>query len=200
MSERYHYINTNSIEIATFERPLLDALQMIPKRITSPFCKSNDEEKRLWGDTLIRDEFEEYLTPGEETRFRISPYFLRPSSEVRIKFQGAEYGSFSVCMSRTREMIPKDCQLVQDIQGVWFNVSYPCASPQTNAADGCSSIYFGLTVEETLLRCSEYDCRFPMQVRIIVRPEGLRCENNNGAFKLVTSFTLVMFSLFKYFL
>lgn len=107
------------------------------------------------------------------------------TDEVRVKFQGAGYGDFSVCLSRERNMLSRECKSVSDMEFTWFNISRPCSNQ--NAYEACLGIYFALQVETTFSKCSESDCRFHDDVRITVRPEGLRCERNG-----VTRFTAAL--------
>lgn len=174
--ERYLYVSAPSIELSTFKQTLDETLRSIPKRIASPFCKASDQ-KRQWDDVMKRDSFEEYLRTGEETRYRVSSFYLLGTPELRIKFQGDGYGDFTVCMSRSHDMLSRECKSVQDRDYAWFNLTEPCSNQNI---DECSSVYFSLQVDTTFVRCSETDCRFPDDVRISVRPEGLRCERNSA--------------------
>jgi hypothetical protein len=188
-TERYRFILANLIKITAFKDELERTFRDIPKRIVSPFCKVSDE-KRSWEDVIKREEFEEYLSPNEERRYRISSFYLLGSDEIQVKFQGVGYGEFTVCMSRQQDMISKECKSVQDIDNVWFNISEPCS---TQNFDECMSVYFGITVDTTYLKCSESDCRFPDDVRIIIRPEGLRCDRNGiGSFAAQASVLLML--------
>lgn len=189
--ERYHYVATNSIRISTFKSSLDLTFRSIPKRIASPFCKTTD--KRSWNDVMRRDDFEEYLTPNEETRYRISSFYLLGADEIKIKFQGAGYGDFTVCVSRSHDMLSRECKSIQDMENAWFNITKPCIDQK--ADEGCLSVYFGLQVDTTYMRCSETDCRFPDDVRIIVRPEGLRCEHNKSG-RAVVKFTTLILTFF----
>lgn len=107
--------------------------------------------------------------------------------------QGAGYGDFTVCMSRDIGLLSKECKSVLDIENAWFNITRPCSNQ--NADDGCLSVYFSLQVDTTYMKCSEADCRFPDDVRIIVRPEGLRCERN-GTRGFAAKLGLLILSLF----
>lgn len=188
--ERYHYVSAPSIDLPSFKQALDETLRSIPKRIASPFCKATDQ-KRQWDDVMKRDSFEEYLKTNEETRYRISSFYLVGSPEVRVKFQGDGYGDFTVCLSRSHDMLSKECKSIQDRDYAWFNLTEPCSSLN---ADECLSVYFSLQVDTTYVRCSETDCRFPDDVRISVRPEGLRCERNG-----VRSFTAKLSFLVSFF-
>lgn len=190
--ERYHYVSANSIRLSTFKQTLDATLRNIPKRIASPFCQPS-EVKRAWEDVLRRDEFEEYLSPNEEIRYRIGSYYLLGSDEIKVKFQGAGYGDFTVCMSRSHDMLSKACKSVHDMENAWFNITKPCINQSPD--EGCLSIYFSLQVDTTFIRCSESDCRYPDDVRISVRPEGLRCEFN-GVPRLVLELTLLILPFF----
>lgn len=184
-------MSASSIQVSTFWQTLDSSFRSIPKRIASPFCATDD--KRTWDDVMRRDDFEEYLTPNEETRYRISSSYLIGSDVLRVKFQGTGYGDFTVCSSREPRMLSKECKSVQDMENVWFNITQPCSNQ--NADDGCLSVYFSLQVDTTYLRCSESDCRFPDDVRISIRPEGLRCERS-GLKRFTAELSLVMLSFF----
>lgn len=151
-----------------------DAVKSIPKRIISPYCRDYDDGQNRWN--LVRDEFEDYATPNVELKYRISPYYLYGSDEIRVRFQNVGYGDLTICMARNQQMTNKECHLIQDIENIWFNITQPC--PQAGSEE-CLSIYFTVIVDTTTIRCSEYTCRFPDDVRFNVKPEGLRCEKNS---------------------
>jgi hypothetical protein len=113
-------VSASSIQLSTFKKPLDETLKSIPKRIASPFCKPSDQKRLQWDDVMKRDDFEEYLTPNEETRYRISSFYLLGSEEVRVKYQGVGYGAFTVCMSRSLNMVSKECKSVQDMENAWY--------------------------------------------------------------------------------
>jgi hypothetical protein len=135
---------------------LESALGLIPKRIISPFCRNADERKSI---QLIRDEFEDYATPNVEQLYRISPYYLLASDEIRVRFQSVGYGDLSVCTSRHLNMTDRECKSIQDIENAWFNISQPCQSHQLANIEGCQSVYFSVQVDTTFIRCSEFTCR-----------------------------------------
>lgn len=114
------------------------------------------------------------------------------TDEVRVKFQGVRYGDFSVFLSRERNMLPRECKSVTEMEFTWFNISFPCLGQ--NANEACSGIYFALQVETTFSKCSESDCRFHDGVRITVRPEGLRCERNIVT-RFVAAFPLMILAM-----
>lgn len=94
--------------------------------------------------------------PNVELHYRISPYYILGSDEIRIRFQGVGYGDLSVCMSRYFNMTDKTCESIQDIENVWFNVTQPCLDYGTGE---CLGIFFTVSVETSFVRCSEYTCR-----------------------------------------
>lgn len=188
-------MSANSIQVSTFKKQLDSTLKSIPKRISSPFCKATDV-KPTWDDIMKRDEFEEYLSPSEETRYRISSFYLLGSDEVRIKFQGVGYGDISVCVSREHDMLSKECKSLQDMEFAWFNITRPCENH--NVDFGCRSVYFSLQVDTTYIKCSESDCRFPDDVRILVRPEGLRCERNGVNIVTAKLSLIILLALFMF--
>jgi hypothetical protein len=194
-AERYQIIYSNKIEFTSFKKSLDSAVRSIPKRIASPYCKRQTDEKRTWDDVMLRDDFEEYLIPNEVTRYRISPAYLFGSEEVNIKFQGVGYGDFTVCMETKENRVLNRCQSVVDIDYVWFNITNPCSTSQQE----CSSIYFSLTADTTYLKCSEADCRFPDNVRILIKPKGLRCERNSGKRIFTSNLTMLISSYLIYY-
>jgi hypothetical protein len=145
-------IDQNSLDLLSFKKSLENAVRKIPKRIVSPFCSDSEEKK----SSLLRDEFEDYASPNVMIKYRISPYYILGSDEIKVRFQGVGYGDLSVCMSRNIDMIDKKCENIEDIENVWFNISEPCSNP-TN--DECLSIYFTVNVETSYVRCTEYTCR-----------------------------------------
>ncbi|KAG5672725.1 hypothetical protein PVAND_002826 [Polypedilum vanderplanki] len=174
-AERYSFIHASSTDLSTFKKPLESAFKLIPKRIISPFCRNADEKKSI---QLIRDEFEDYATPNVDLFYRISPYYLLGSDEIRVRFQNVGYGDLTICVARHRNMTAKECKSIQDIDNAWFNITQPCNSDQLS--DGCQSVYFTVQVDISFIRCTEYSCRFPDDVRFNVRAEGLRCEQNSS--------------------
>lgn len=167
-------------------------MRSIPKRIASPFCKATDV-KPTWDDIMKRDDFEEYLSPSEEVRYRISSFYLIGSTELRIKFQGVGYGDVTVCVSREQDMLSKECKSLQDMENAWFNITRPCENQNIDV--GCRSVYITLQVDTTYMKCSESDCRFPDDVRILVRPEGLRCERS-GINRIKAKLSLIILLAF----
>lgn len=153
-SERYSFIQPSSTDLSSFEKSLASALRLIPKRIISPYCRNFDEKKST---QLIREEFEDYAAPNVELFYRISPYYLLNSDEIRVRFQSVGYGELTVCVARHRNMTDKECKSIQDIDNAWFNISQPCLNH--HVSDGCSSVYFTVNVDTTYIRCSEYTCR-----------------------------------------
>lgn len=196
--ERYLFLEANSIQVSTFKHQLDQTFGLIPKRLVTPFCAATATDgKATWDDLMRLNGFEEYLSPNEETQYRVSSFYLQGSDEARFKFQGADYGDFTVCMSRERDMLSKECKSVSGIENVWFNITQPCSNQIAN--DGCLSIYFSLSVDTTYMKCSESDCRFPEDVRIVVRTEGLRCERSGieKRWSTAMSLLLLMFVLVK---
>lgn len=183
--------------MSAFKKPLSDALNSIPKRIISPFCRDYSNSER----NLVRDEFEDYSTPNVELKYRISPYYLYGSEEVRVRFQNVGYGDLTVCMARNQKMTNRECRTIQDIENTWFNVTQPCTQAGN---EECLSIYFTVIVDTSYIRCTEYSCRFPDDVRFNVKPENLRCERNEelgvaAAIKLNFLLIILFFIIIKTF-
>ena len=153
-AERYRFVDASSTRISTFENTLESAISVIPKRIVSPFCRYENNNRTA---SYIRDEFEDYAMPNVDLLYRISPYYLLGSDEIRVRFQGVGYGDLFVCTSRYFNMTDKECKSIQDIENVWFNITQPCFNH--HVSDGCLGVYFSVSVETSYIRCSEYTCR-----------------------------------------
>lgn len=136
---------------SSFENQLIAAFEAIPKRIIAPFCKVQPN-RRTWDVDLHRDDFEDYLSPNQEVYFKVSPFYLKNTDEVRIMFQGVGYGDFMVCMGRQYSALSRECKTVQDIDAQWFNVSYPCSGEADRI--NCRSLHFFVTLENSDLKCS----------------------------------------------
>lgn len=193
-NEHYYIIDANSLHVNDFSSAIEDVIRNIPKRLVAPFCR-NTGGKRTWDDVMARSEHEEYISPGQEIRYRISPYFLRMTDEIAVQFQGVEYGDFTVCLSRDKFFVPIECKSVENLEYVWFNLTNPCSS-----ASDCTGVYFTVTLDSSNMRCTESDCRFPDQVRYFVRHHGLRCEidGRGGANHLtdnIITYLLITFSV-----
>ena len=150
-TDRYSFINANSIISSTFEKELVTAVEQIPKRILAPFCRVQ-EKNHEWDANMARDDFEDYLSPNEEIYYKISPFYLKNTDEVSIMFQGVGYGDFMVCMGRDLRAISRECKSIQDNEAQWFNISYPCSSELDSVQ--CRSLHFFVNLESSDLKCS----------------------------------------------
>lgn len=114
-----------------------------------------------------------------------------------LQFQGVGYGAFTVCLSRRSNFIPSVCKTVADYETVWFNITNTnvCGSSFIGNRP-CYGIYFKVQMDSSLVKCVESECRYPDQVRFIIRHEGLRCIGNRAstaANHLSNLFVVVLF-------
>jgi hypothetical protein len=99
-------------------------------------------------------------------------------------------------MSRDKNFNSKDCRSVEGWAGSWFNISYPCYFEDDDNI--CKGLYFSVNMDSSNLKCSENDCRFPDQVRYLVRPEGLRCEFSSARIIHFNSFIVISSLLYLF--
>lgn len=145
-NEKYKIIESRSTSIETFTKQLQDTIKTIPKRIISPYCR-NKGGQHLWSGHTIRDDFEDFITPQEEIRYRIHPYYF--DDEFQLQFQGLGYGDFTVCMSRG-QAAQSECRNVVDMEYNWFSFYDVCRGNYIN----CESIYFTVTLDKSYVKCS----------------------------------------------
>lgn len=146
-SEKYKIIESRSTNIETFTKHLQDTVKTIPKRIVSPYCRQKGG-KYLWSGHTIRDDFEDFLAPQEEIRYRIHPHYF--DDEFQVQFQGLGYGEFTVCMTRGSNIAPPECRNVVDMEYNWFSFYDACRGNYMN----CDSIYFTVTLDKSYVKCA----------------------------------------------
>lgn len=218
--EHFIIIPSSSHDPREFGDQLRKELRRIPKRIIVPFCRS-DEKVLYWSRRNVivrRDEFEDYVGPNQENVYRISPFYFRYSKHIAIQFQGVGYGDLTICQSRVLAAAPESCQSLKGMDTVWFNATRPCVD-----IFDCPSLYYSVSMDVSKLRCtgeklygvyarerqpliilvlfSENDCRFPDQVRFILRHQGLACEedpNDGAAFLNINVMLFVLCSALIY--
>ncbi|XP_058835552.1 uncharacterized protein LOC131692488 [Topomyia yanbarensis] len=175
VEEHYKIIESSSIEPRPFSEELLTTLKAIPQRLVAPFCRTASN-RDMWRNVNIREEYEQYLSPGVELRYRISRNFLWKTGVVGIQFQNSAYGEFTVCGTQDYHFTGLSCKTTTPEQdNVWFNFTELCSG-----APGlqCSSLYFIVQMETSYMKCTENDCRYPDQVRMVIKHQGLRCPTD----------------------
>ncbi|XP_035894126.1 uncharacterized protein LOC118504139 [Anopheles stephensi] len=178
VDEHYHIIETSQTPIEGFATDLAQMLRHIPQRLMAPNCHT-DSNRDLWRSAVIREEYEQYLSPGVELRYRLSQLFLRNSENVRVQFMNTDYGEFTVCEGRNHRVAPDSCQTTgPGAESLWFNHTRPCDGVLDHE---CRSLYYTVRLESSNVLCNENDCRYPDQVRFVIRHEGIRCmSDGNG--------------------
>ncbi|KAF5284837.1 hypothetical protein FQA39_LY04562 [Lamprigera yunnana] len=126
---------------------IIQTLIKIPNRIMDFYCNN----------TVIY--MEDYLTPGESKIYELHSEYIRRVDFV-VKFKGYDYGDASVCVYDSKTPMNKICKGVGGNDEVTFLPnnycieSYPC------------NVQFLVEVAKTNFKCSEFDCRYPDQMRI----------------------------------
>lgn len=172
--EHFVVIETRSTDPVEFSESLAKELRRIPKRIIAPFCLHEGYSEQLLRENILfrPDEYEDFVGPNQEIVYRISPFYFRHSPFISLQFHGVDYGDLTICQSRTLNRGPDSCQNLKGFDMIWFNTTRPCDSMD------CASIYFSVSLDQSRMRCSENACRYPDQVRYIIRHLGLTCEND----------------------
>ncbi|XP_069678590.1 uncharacterized protein [Periplaneta americana] len=143
---------------------VVNSVLTVPSRIMTAYCLGDDAEG-------YRDEFEDYVTPDQPRTYRIHPVFLEGAGDISIQFQGSGYGELLVCVSRDVAAVGTDCSEVTGLEQTDIKIPAPCASYSFR----CPPVYLTVTATRTSVHCAEDDCRYPDQVRFLLRHEGLRC-------------------------
>ncbi|XP_058055022.1 uncharacterized protein LOC131206477 [Anopheles bellator] len=178
LEEHYRIIDSSRTTIASFENEIAAVVKSIPQRLVVADCRTTDN-RDVWRDQLVREELEQYLTPGVELRYRLVNTFMHNGGDVRVQFMTTDYGEFTVCEARDWRATPTNCQTTGPGQeSLWFNFTRPCGGGIEDPA--CRSIYFTVRMESTNMLCNENDCQFPDQVRFVLRHEGLRCRSDGS--------------------
>ncbi|XP_055628619.1 uncharacterized protein LOC129770049 isoform X2 [Toxorhynchites rutilus septentrionalis] len=189
VDEHYKIIESSSASPESFSAELLATLNAIPLRLVAPFCRSSSN-RDMWRDVNIREEYEQYLSPGEELRYRISRNYLWCTDIVRVQFQNSAYGEFTVCGTMDHRFGELSCRTTTPEQdNVWFNFTGLCSGERGMS---CSSLYFVVQMESSYLKCTENDCRYPDQVRMVIKHEGLRCPTEGNRAERITASWLAL--------
>lgn len=146
---------------------IIASISTIPGRIMGAYCDGSNNQTR-------RNGLEGYVTAGFPLTHRIHPSFLQSSGDVTLRFQGSGHGNLRACVSREQGSTGTDCNEVKNLEEMALKISAPCS----NYVYQCPPVYLTITVTNTLTRCTEDDCRYPDQVRFLLRQEGLRCVRN----------------------
>jgi len=155
--------------IHTVVTKVLSIISSIPGRIVGGYCGS--------GGGQDRPSFEDYVTPGFPMTYRIHTVFLNIKRDITFKFQGSGYGDLRMCVSRDQSNVGTECVEVKGLEEATLNIPAPCATYVYR----CSPVYLTIAVTRTLMQCSEDDCRYPDQVRFLMRHEGLRCFKTSAS-------------------
>ncbi|KAF5294476.1 hypothetical protein FQR65_LT01602 [Abscondita terminalis] len=126
---------------------IMETLIKIPNRVMNFYC--NNSETNV----------EDYVTPGETKIYEIHSEYLRRVDFI-VKFKGYDYGDAYVCIFDSSTPYSKQCKGIGGNNEVSFLVGNYCLDKYS------CSIQFSVTAGETNFKCSEFDCRFPDQIRI----------------------------------
>lgn len=81
-----------------------------------------------------------------------------------------------------------------DFETVHFNITDTCWSSYVNTRP-CYAVHFKVQMDSSLVKCAESDCRYPDQVRFVIRHYGLRYNINGSHLKRYLGLTALLFSL-----
>ncbi|CAG2053946.1 unnamed protein product [Timema podura] len=144
-------INVSSSDSDSVVPTLLDALSQVPGYVMGAPCSNKGDQP----------EFEDYVTPGIISSYRIHPAFLDNVQTGTFEFQSNDYGQLSVCLSCNADNSTSfNCTTVQGNDVAELSVSKPCL--HTNGENG--PLFIVVNVTKTLTKCSV--CMFSRMDRV----------------------------------
>lgn len=188
--EHFVIIESSATDPTEFTEQLSKEFRRIPKRIIAPYCMDESAREQLHKQNILfrPDQYEDFVSPHQEILYRVSPYYFRYARNIQLQFHGVGYGDLTICQSRDPRRKSDVCISLKGTEVALFNTTSPCPDPMD-----CQSIYYSVSMDVSRMRCTENDCRYPDQVRYIIRHSGLTCEND-AVLSGSTSSVLVLFS------
>ncbi|XP_077296504.1 uncharacterized protein LOC143918440 isoform X2 [Arctopsyche grandis] len=160
--------NTDVKEVAEMVRLSL-IKNVTPKRFSAPPCD-------LTRASSVTYQHEDYINVGQQITYRIHPSYMMWVQVINIQFQGTDQGEISVCISRKNtEEAAESCKIVSGQYDAAFQIKRPC-----NGNALCDPVYFIVRARSTAIKCTDKDCRYPDQIRFMIRHDGLECLRGNG--------------------
>lgn len=184
LQEQYSVIQTTSLDPDEFLLPLTRILKKIPKRVILPPCGIVQSDSNI-----NPNEFEDYVSPNHARTYQVNAIYLQNVPMLRIEVEDTGYGSLTVCLQRN----PIICQSTTVVDVVQFNISQPCQLDVDPVQ--CSSVAFTVELDVSNMKCSENDCRYPDQVRYLVRVYNEECRTGGSAHQTINcavSFLLLL--------
>ncbi|KAK3926904.1 5-methylcytosine rRNA methyltransferase NSUN4 [Frankliniella fusca] len=139
-------------------------------------------------------ELEDYVSPGQLRLYRINTAYLRPGQPASVKIVGEDYGDLRLCVwrgaapggpaaamkaaLRAEEDGGLDGHGEADPQVLCINMEGSGEGNVTIAEPcdgGCAPLYVSVYGTRSYLKCSEDDCRYPDEMRYLLRPSGVMC-------------------------
>lgn len=190
--EHFVVIDSSATDPMDFSERLSKELKRIPKRIIAPYCMDETDRERMHKQNILfrPDEYEDFVGPNQEILYRISPFYFRYAKEIQVQFHGVGYGDLTICQSRALNRGPEICHSLKGSDVAWFNATSPCPDPMD-----CQSLYYSVSMDVSRMRCTENDCRYPDQVRYIIRHSGLTCETNSAWIGFIPSIKLIFVTI-----
>nr|CAD7455201.1 unnamed protein product [Timema tahoe] len=171
-------INVSSSDSDSVVPTVLDALSQVPGYVMGAPCSNKGDQP----------EFEDYVTPGIISSYRIHPAFLDNVQTSTFEFQSNDYGQLSVCLSCNADNSTSfNCTTVQGNDVAELSVTKPCL--HTNGENG--PLFIVVNVTKTLTKCSV--CMFSRMDRVGKRElpvSGLLAPDRYSASMLVVNVLL----------
>nr|CAD7200131.1 unnamed protein product [Timema douglasi] len=137
-------INVASSDSATVVSSVVDVLSQVPSYVMGAPCSNKGDQP----------EFEDYVTPGIISSYRIHPAFLDNVQTSTFEFQSNDYGQLSVCLSCNADNTTSfNCTSVQGNDVAELSVTKPCL--HTNGENG--PLFIVVNITKTLTKCSGPD-------------------------------------------
>lgn len=180
-------------------QPVIQRIQREPRRIVNPRC-GGDWIQADWGSNSMNF----YVEPQGVVFYRLHPnYFFRAADNRRLRIQGHGFAPLTVCHSRWVQLPRSNATQNADVINCRIVNADSVDIDLSNACDGHSvihscpplffSVEFALRSEQTTLRCTDNECRFPDMARFAVTGENLGCFSSAG--QVISSLVVLLVAL-----
>ncbi|CAG9855058.1 unnamed protein product [Phyllotreta striolata] len=140
----------SSSDVVSLVEQVADRLSRIPANLIKFYCN----------DTVV---FEDFITPQLESVYEINKEYIR-RGVVNAEFKNSDYGDLVVCAYKSNTTNDRVCKGITVNSDISFNSGDFCA-PDSPSDD----VHFTVTANSSRIRCTEFKCRYPDQVRLTIK-------------------------------
>ncbi|CAH1153729.1 unnamed protein product [Phaedon cochleariae] len=139
-----------SDDVASIVHEVTSRLSDIPANIVKFYCDGG------------RAEFEDYITPDVESFYEVHRGYIGRGA-VGTKFVNSNYGDLMICAFRSNSVDERICK------GLTVNEELSFDSKDFCTPESPCDVRFAVTANSSRIRCAEYDCRYPDQIRMDIK-------------------------------